>query len=162
MRYATFDVTVRFPPTHGTSAHRLRQAVVVLLRILIGVAMTLALTWAVFVAALVVLKPKGIDFNEAKRLVPDLARLLRALEGDRDLPRGVRKRLGLLLAYLALPFDLIPDFIPVLGYADDVIVVALVLRSVIRAAGPEAVDARWTGTPEGLSVVHSLAGLRHR
>jgi len=58
---------------------------VVVLRILIGLAVTLALTWAVFVAALVVLKPNGIDLNEAKRLVPDLARLLRALAGDRAL-----------------------------------------------------------------------------
>ena len=131
------------------------------LRVLVGISIALGLTWAVFLTALVVLKPKGIDFNEAKRLVPDLVRLLRALAGDRNLPPGLRRRLGLLLAYLALPFDLVPDFIPVLGYADDVIVVALVLRSVVRAAGPHAVDRHWTGTSHGLSLVHSLAGLRH-
>ncbi|HUP86907.1 MAG TPA: DUF1232 domain-containing protein [Acidimicrobiales bacterium] len=132
----------------------------VIVRLLIGIVIALALTWAVFVAALVVFKPKGIDFKEAKRLVPDLVRLLRALAADPDLPPGVRRRLGLLLAYLALPFDLIPDFIPVLGYADDVIVVALVLRSVVRAAGPHAVDVHWSGTSQGLSLVHSLAGVR--
>lgn len=131
-----------------------------IVRLLIGIVIALALTWAVFVAALVVFKPNGIDFKEAKRLVPDLVRLLRALAADSDLPPGVRRRLGLLLAYLALPFDLIPDFIPVLGYADDVIVVALVLRSVVRAAGPHAVDAHWSGTPQGLSLVRSLAGVR--
>ena len=125
-----------------------------------GIVVALGLTWAVFVAALVIFRPKGIDLQEAKRLVPDLVRLLRALAADSDLPAGVRRRLGLLLAYLALPFDLVPDFIPVLGYADDVIVVALVLRSVVRSAGPRAVDAHWSGTSQGLSLVHSLAGLR--
>lgn len=156
----------RHPSDRRLSHHLgygLRQAFVVPgVRLLIGIFVAVALTWALFVAALVVLKPKGIDFTEAKRLVPDIVRLLRALAGDRDLPPGVRGRLGLLVAYLALPFDLVPDFIPVLGYADDVIVVSLVLRSVVRIAGPGAVDAHWNGTLQGLSMVHSLAGLRHR
>ena len=65
-------------------------------------------------------------------------------------------RLWLLLGYLALPFDLVPDFIPVLGYADDAILVSWVLRSVIRAAGPEVVAEHWPGTPEGLAVVRRL------
>ena len=132
------------------------------LRLLIGIALTLALTWAFFVVVLVLLKPKGIDLREAKRFVPDVVRLLRALAADPSLPRGVRRRLGLLVAYLALPFDLVPDFVPVLGYADDVIVVALVLRSVARVAGPRAVDDHWTGTSHGLAVVRTLAGLRPR
>ena len=132
------------------------------LRLLIGIALTLALTWAFFVVVLVLLKPRGIDLREAKRFVPDVVRLLRALAADPSLPRGVRRRLGLLVAYLALPFDLFPDFVPVLGYADDVIVVALVLRSVVRVAGPRAVDDHWTGTSHGLAVVRTLAGLRPR
>jgi uncharacterized membrane protein YkvA (DUF1232 family) len=57
-----------------------------------------------------------------------------------------------------MPIDLVPDFIPVLGYADDVVVVAIVLRSVIRAAGPEALERHWPGTPEGLRVIHTLCG----
>jgi len=55
----------------------------------------------------------------------------------------VRVHLALLPAYLALPFDLIPDVIPVLGYADDAIIAALVLGSVTRRAGPEAVSRHW-------------------
>ena len=55
---------------------------------------------------------------------------------------------------------LVPDFIPVLGYADDVVVVAIVLRSVVRAAGPEAVERHWPGTPEGLRVIRTLCGTR--
>jgi uncharacterized membrane protein YkvA (DUF1232 family) len=79
---------------------------------------------------------------------------------DRTLPGGVRLRLVLLLGYLASPVDLVPDFVPVLGYADDVVVVALVLRSVVRRAGADALGRHWTGSPEGLAAVRRLAGLR--
>jgi len=68
-----------------------------------------------------------------------LLRLLRRLAGDRSLPRGVRVRLWLLLAYLAIPIDVIP----VLGYADDAIIVTAVLRSVVRRAGLEALHRHW-------------------
>lgn len=94
------------------------------------------------------------------RLLPDLIRLLRRLAADPSLPRGVRLRLGLLIVYLASPIDLMPDFIPVLGYADDALIVALALRSVTRRAGPAAIDKHWPGSPEGLRVIHRLAGTR--
>jgi uncharacterized membrane protein YkvA (DUF1232 family) len=64
------------------------------------------------------------------------------------------------LGYLALPIDLIPDFVPVLGYADDAIIVAFVLRSVARRAGPEALAKHWLGTPEGLVAVRRMCRLR--
>ena len=69
-------------------------------------------------------------------------------------------RLGLLLGYLLCPVDLVPDVIPVLGYADDVVVVAWALRSVVRRAGGEALTRHWPGEPAGLAVVRRLAGLR--
>jgi uncharacterized membrane protein YkvA (DUF1232 family) len=86
-----------------------------------------------------------------------VVRLLRRLAADSTLPRGVRIRLWLLLAYLAMPFDLVPDAIPVLGYADDAIVVAVGLRSVTRRAGPAALERHWPGTPDGLAAVRRLA-----
>ena len=61
---------------------------------------------------------------------------------------------------LALPIDLIPDFIPVLGYADDAIVVVAVLRSVVRTVGLEPLHGQWTGTPDGFAALCRLAGLR--
>lgn len=73
---------------------------------------------------------------------------------------GVRVRLWLLFLYLAMPIDLIPDFIPVIGYADDAIIVAAVLRSVVRKAGPDAIRRNWPGTPHGLATVWRLAGLQ--
>lgn len=132
------------------------------LRVLLGVAISLALTWLVLVVALVIWRPRGIDFREAKRFVPDVVRLLRALGSDESLPRSVRRRLAFVVGYLALPFDLIPDFIPVLGYADDVIVLALMLRSVVRQAGPTAIAHYWNGSEAGLAVLNRLAGLDSR
>ena len=61
--------------------------------------------------------------------------------------------------YLLSPIDLVPDFLPVIGYADDVIIVALVLRSVIARAGEDAVRRHWPGTSDGLQLILRLAGL---
>lgn len=129
------------------------------LETLIGVAVALLVTWAALVVALVVAKPKGALLGEAMRLLPDLLRLLRRLAADRTLPRGVRVRLGLLMVYLAVPIDLIPDFVPVLGYADDAILVTLVLRSVVRRAGLDAVRERWPGTEDGFAALCRLTRL---
>jgi uncharacterized membrane protein YkvA (DUF1232 family) len=96
--------------------------------LLLGLAAGLLLAWAALIAVLVIARPRGGLLREALRLLPDLLRLLPRLAADRSLPRRVRAGLALLLAYLAFPFDLVPDFIPVLGYADDAIIVAAVLR----------------------------------
>jgi uncharacterized membrane protein YkvA (DUF1232 family) len=58
------------------------------------------------------------------------------------MPRRLRFYLLLLLAYLASPIDLAPDFIPLLGYGDDAIIIALALRAVVRTAGGDALSAR--------------------
>ena len=129
-----------------------------LIQVLVGAAIALALTWLLFVAALAIFRPRGMSLRECQQLVPDTIRLLRDVGRDADVPPAARRRLGLLVAYLGLPFDLVPDFIPVLGYADDVIVIALVLRSVVRAAGTEVIERHWRGTPEGLTLVRRLAG----
>jgi uncharacterized membrane protein YkvA (DUF1232 family) len=124
----------------------------------------LLLAWLVLVAALYVAGRRTDEptrLRDAARLLPDVIRLVRRLAGDSSLPRSVRWRLALLLVYLLLPLDLVPDFIPVAGYADDVLVVAWVLRSVVRRAGPEALERHWPGTPQGLDVVRRLAGVRH-
>lgn len=119
---------------------------------------SLALLWLVMVALLWRARPDDVTLRDAVRLVPDLLRLLKRLAGDTTLPRGIRVRLWLLLGYLAMPLDLVPDFIPVLGYADDVVVVAIALRSVVRVAGPAALERHWPGTPEGLRVIRTLCG----
>lgn len=119
----------------------------------------LVLIWLALIVALWLSKPDGNGLRDAIRLLPDLVRLLKRLAADPEMPRGVRIRLVLLTAYLALPIDIIPDFVPILGYADDAIVVALVLRSVTRRAGPDALDRHWAGTPDGLAALRRLCGL---
>src|SRR5215216_987785 len=111
------------------------------------------------VVGLILVRPRGGLLREALRLLPDVLRLIRRLAADKTLPRGVRIRLALLLAYLAIPIDLIPDFVPVLGYADDAIIVTAVLRSVVRRAGLEAVRAHWPGTDDGFAAVARLTRL---
>jgi uncharacterized membrane protein YkvA (DUF1232 family) len=66
---------------------------------------------------------------------------------DPTVPTSIKVRIALLLGYLALPIDLIPDFIPVLGYADDAIIAAIVLRSVLRRAGREKLASIGRGVP---------------
>ncbi|MEV0671137.1 DUF1232 domain-containing protein [Mycobacterium sp. NPDC050441] len=126
---------------------------------LIGLGAALLLSWLVLVIALLIVRPRGNLLGEALRILPDLLRLIPRLAGDKSLPRGVRVRLALLVVYLALPIDLIPDFIPVLGYADDAIIVAVVLRSVVRHAGLDAVRAHWPGTDDGFDALVRLTGL---
>ncbi|MEX5717007.1 YkvA family protein [Geodermatophilus maliterrae] len=126
---------------------------------LAGVLGGLLLCWLVLMAALWTTCPDELRLRELLRLLPDVLRLVRRLAGDGTLPRGVRVRLWLLLAYLAFPIDLVPDFVPVLGHADDAIVVALVLRSVVRRAGADAIDRHWPGTPDGLAALRRASRL---
>ena len=128
-------------------------------RIGLGILASLALAWVVFLVVLLAWRPRGMDLAEAKRLVPDIVRLVRAIAGDDEVPRTARRRLGYLLAYLAFPIDLVPDVLPVVGYADDVVIIALALRSVVRIAGPAVVDRHWSGTSTGLAIIRRLAGL---
>jgi uncharacterized membrane protein YkvA (DUF1232 family) len=125
----------------------------------IGVGSALVLAWLALVIALVIARPRGGLLREAMRILPDALRLIRRLAADKTLPVGIRVRLVLLLVYLAIPFDPIPDFIPVLGYADDAIIVAAVLRSVVRRAGLDAVRAHWPGSDDGFTALTRLAGL---
>lgn len=127
--------------------------------LLVGIAAAAVITWLGLLVALVLVRPRGGLLREALRLLPDVLRLIRRLAADRDLPRGVRVRLGLLLAYLAIPIDLVPDVVPVLGYADDAIIVTAVLRSVVRRAGIEPVRRHWPGTDDGFTALCRLTGL---
>jgi uncharacterized membrane protein YkvA (DUF1232 family) len=132
------------------------------LEIAFGVAAGFLLVWLALIAALYLIGRRLDDrttFTEVLRMLPDVLRLLRRLATDRTLPRTVRIRLGLLIGYLLFPLDLVPDVIPVVGYADDAVIVAIALRSVTRAAGPEALDRHWPGTPDGLRALKRIAGV---
>jgi uncharacterized membrane protein YkvA (DUF1232 family) len=127
--------------------------------IAVSIAAALILAWLALAVTLWLLKPDDLGITDLLRLLPDTLRLLKRLAADPDMPRRIRVALVVLLTLLASPIDLIPDFIPVLGYADDVIITALVLRWVTRTAGPRALAKHWPGTPDGLAALSRLAGL---
>jgi len=131
--------------------------------VLIAVGVALVAIWVVLVAALSALGRRQGDptrLRDALRLVPDVVRLLRRLVTDRSLPRGVRIRVALLCLYLLSPVDVVPDVVPVIGYADDVVLIVWVLRSVARRAGEDVLDRHWPGTDEGLRALKLLVGVQ--
>jgi uncharacterized membrane protein YkvA (DUF1232 family) len=96
--------------------------------------------------------------RELARVVPELGQLFLRLARDRRVPLLRRLQLIALGAYLVSPIDLIPDFIPGIGQLDDAAIAAVVLRGVVRAAGPQIVAEHWPGTSRTLNVVLRLAG----
>ena len=131
--------------------------------VLIAVGVALVAIWVVLVVALSALGRRQGDptrLRDALRLVPDVVRLLRRLVTDRSLPRGVRIRVALLCLYLLSPVDVVPDVVPVIGYADDVVLIVWVLRSVARRAGEDVLDRHWPGTDEGLRALKLLVGVQ--
>ena len=129
------------------------------IEILVAVALGLLVCWLALLVVMWRLCPREGVATEALRAVPDVIRLTHRLARDPSLPRSLRVWLWLLLAYLVSPIDLVPDFIPVIGYADDAVIVALVLRAVVRRAGREAVTRQWPGSEVGLDAVERLAGI---
>jgi uncharacterized membrane protein YkvA (DUF1232 family) len=124
--------------------------------LLIAVGAVVAL-WAAFVIVLLV----GGRREQARALagfIPDCLVLVGRLMRDPRVPRRRKFLLAALAGYLALPFDLVPDFIPVAGQLDDVIVVVLVLRSVLRGGGETLLREHWPGPEASLRLMLRAVG----
>jgi uncharacterized membrane protein YkvA (DUF1232 family) len=121
----------------------------------LAVAVGFVALYAVFVGALVLAGRRG-DARAVAGFVPDCLVLLKRLVSDPRVARRHKVALVLLIAYLAMPLDLVPDFIPVAGQLDDAILVALVLRRVVRG-NRELVTAHWGGPPSSLALVLRMA-----
>jgi uncharacterized membrane protein YkvA (DUF1232 family) len=119
--------------------------------VLIAVAAAIALYLA-FVAILFVAGRRH-DARAFAGFVPDCAVLFTRLLGDSRVPRRSKLLLAALVVYLSVPFDLIPDFIPVVGYLDDAILVILVLRVVLRESGPSLLETHWPGPKSSLDMI---------
>jgi uncharacterized membrane protein YkvA (DUF1232 family) len=100
---------------------------------------------------------RGRDARELASFIPDCLVLFRCLLGDLRVPLPGKLGVALLVPYLALPFDLVPDFIPVAGQLDDAILVAIVLAYVVRLAGRDVVTELWPGSKRGLRAILSFA-----
>ena len=126
----------------------------------LGIVIAFVAVWALLLVLFWALRPKGVAVREVLGLVPDVLRLLRSVISDRSAPPDVRIVLVGLLAWILSPIDLIPEFIPVLGPLDDVVVAVLVLRYVGRRLGHEELRRRWRGTTEGFSLLAGIVGSR--
>jgi len=93
------------------------------------------------------------QLGEVLRALPNLAKLLGRLAVHPDVPAREKAILAATIAYLATPFDIIPDFIPVLGQVDDLFLVAIVLQRLINSAGEKLLLDNWDGDPQVLSII---------
>ncbi len=124
---------------------------------LAAIAACIAIAWLALVAALVILRAghrADGDGAAAPRRAQDAGW---DGEGSRPYLRTVRLRLWLVILYLMMPFDIVPDVIPIVGYADDAILIAWVIRATIRRGGSEALARHWPGSADGLALVTRLA-----
>ena len=128
------------------------------LRPLLGIVIALVALWAALLILFWVLRPRGVPAREIIRVVPDVLRLLRSLIGDGGVPLDVRVVLVGLVAWILSPIDLIPEFIPVLGPLDDVVVAVVAMRYVRRRVGVEALRHRWPGSPDGFALLLRIVG----
>jgi uncharacterized membrane protein YkvA (DUF1232 family) len=109
-----------------------------------------------FVLALV-LAGRRSDARALAGFIPDCVVLFRRLLADPRVSGWRKAAIALLVAYLAMPIDLVPDFVPVAGQLDDALLVALVLGIVLRSGGPELLREHWPGPESSLALVSRLA-----
>jgi uncharacterized membrane protein YkvA (DUF1232 family) len=119
----------------------------------------LGVTVVVYAGAVLALVAVGrrTDARAVAGFIPDCLVVMKRLLADPRVPRRRKLLLVALIGYLAMPIDLVPDFIPVAGQLDDAILVALVLRAVLRSGGEELLQEHWSGPPRSLELVRRLA-----
>ena len=127
------------------------------MRWLLIAALVVVVVWLVAVVVLLFLGRKTLA-RELISLLPNLVRLFRGLLGDERVPRSSKALLVLGGLWLASPIDLIPEFLPGIGPLDDAVVAALVLRHVVKRAGPDVVRDHWRGDPRTIGVLLRAAG----
>jgi uncharacterized membrane protein YkvA (DUF1232 family) len=95
--------------------------------------------------------------QEVARFIPDCIVLFKRLLRDPRVPRHAKVAVALLIPYLVLPFDLVPDFIPVAGQIDDAILVVAAIAHITRRTGCEVIEELWPGSERGLGVILAFA-----
>ena len=120
-----------------------------------------AIVYSACVVALLLAGRRG-EARAVATFIPDCIVLVTRLAHDPRVPRRRKLLLLALVGYLALPFDLVPDFIPVAGQLDDAIIVALVLRSFVRRSGEDMIRELWPGPEQSLALILRLARANSR
>ena len=116
-------------------------------RWIVGIAVALLVLWAGVLLLLWLTRPRGVATRDLLRVLPDVLRLGRSIVADRSVPLDVRLALIGALVWIVSPIDLIPEFIPVIGPLDDIVVVALALRYAARRTPRDVVLGAWPGDP---------------
>lgn len=119
--------------------------------------LVIAALW-LLLAVVLVLVGRRLAARQLFTLVPNMLRLARDLLRDPRVPRSSKILLGAAAVWVASPIDLLPEFIPFLGPLDDVVVVVLVLRHVVRRAGADVVREHWRGDPATIAAILRVSG----
>jgi uncharacterized membrane protein YkvA (DUF1232 family) len=127
--------------------------------LIVAVVVVLA-AWALVIVVVWRAAPSRASVIEVVRLLPDVLRLAAGLARDPATPRSSRIALAGLAVWIASPIDLIPEFVPVIGPLDDIVVAAIVLRWVGRRISEDALRAHWPGSSDGFGLVLRLLGTR--
>ncbi|MGF1617454.1 MAG: YkvA family protein [Acidimicrobiia bacterium] len=92
-------------------------------------------------------------------IVPNIVKLVGRLLSDPRVPRRSKIALGAAAAYVASPIDLIPDIVPVVGWADDILFMLLAIDGLITRSGPEIVEEHWDGPVDLLKLIEDVLSL---
>ncbi len=128
------------------------------IELIIGIVVGVVVLWVALLVLFWFFRPKGVSVRELVALTPDVLRLLRALIGDGTVPLDARVVLVGLIAWILSPIDLIPEFIPVLGPHDDVVVAVVAMRYVRRRVGIDGMRERWPGSDDGFALLTRVIG----
>ena len=123
-----------------------------------GVLMLVVGLYVVSIAALIAAGRRE-DARALAGFIPDCLVMVSRLARDGRISRPRRALLFLVLGYLALPIDLVPDFLPGIGQLDDAVILGLALRVVVRGGGTKLVRQAWPGPEASLTLVLRAAGL---
>lgn len=127
-------------------------------QLVLGIVVAVFGFWLAVLTLLWVLRPKGLAVRDLLGLIPDMVRIVRSVISDRSAPLDVRLVLVGVLAWILSPVDLIPEFIPVLGPLDDVVVAVVAMRYVRRRLGVADLSKRWRGSAEGFALLIRVVG----
>ncbi len=116
----------------------------------------MAASW-LLLALLAARLPDGVA-KDLAGLLPGCVTMLRKLRTDTRVPRRAKLAIGLAALWAISPIDLIPEFLPVIGPLDDIVVIALVLRYVGRQVPRSVILEAWPGNP---TLIDRLLGPVH-
>ena len=104
----------------------------------------------------------GGKLGEYLFLLPDFFILVARLALDKRVPKKQKLMAGGIVAYLIMPIDLIPDFIPIIGHVDDLVLVVLGLNMILNDIDPKVLSDNWSGEGEVLEQMKKVTAAAER